>query len=157
MSSNCKRASHTATNTDPQVKTIQAATMAPILVTHTIHYIQWNLSNADTIGTTTASPEYRGVHILEDSGVFPVGVAMCTHAVERYKGVFQSPPLYTMRKGNQRLLLCISVPLCPVVESFSPIFRTGSDISNGPELGLGTRLRWWTTLYERHASVCIIN
>ena len=119
--------------------------------------IQWNSSNANTIGTTTASQENRGIHILEDSDVFPVGVAMCTHAVERYKGVLQSSPLYTVRKGNQRLLLCIPVLLCPVVKSFSPIFQTGSDISNEPELGLGTRLRWWTTLYERHASVCIIN
>ena len=29
--------------------------------------LQWTLSNADTIGTTFACPEYRGVHILEAS------------------------------------------------------------------------------------------
>ena len=28
--------------------------------------------------------EYRGIRISEDSDVFPVGVAMCTRAVERY-------------------------------------------------------------------------
>ena len=32
-------------------------------------------------------------YTLEASGIFPVGVAMCTRAVEHYKGMFQSSPL----------------------------------------------------------------
>ena len=39
-------------------------------------------------GTTVKCPDYRGVHILEASGIFPVGVAMHTRAVECYEGVF---------------------------------------------------------------------
>ena len=37
--------------------------------------------------------EYREACILEASGIFLVGVAMCIHAVEHYKGAFQSSPL----------------------------------------------------------------
>ena len=39
-------------------------------------------------GTIAACPDYRGVRILEASGIFPVGVAMHTHAVECYEGAF---------------------------------------------------------------------
>ena len=44
---------------------------------------------------------YRGVHILvAASSIFPLGMAMCTCAVECYKGAFQSSPLlYTGKKG----------------------------------------------------------
>ena len=38
-------------------------------------------SNVDTIVTTAACLEYRGVHISEASGIFLVGVAMHTHDV----------------------------------------------------------------------------
>ena len=44
--------------------------------------------------------EYRGVCISEVSGIFLVGVAMCTCAVERYKGVFQSSPLLYAGEKN---------------------------------------------------------
>ena len=39
-------------------------------------------------GTTVKCPDYRGVHILEASGIFPVGVAIHTRGVECYEGVF---------------------------------------------------------------------
>ena len=35
----------------------------------------------------------RGVPTSEVSGIFPVGVAMRTRAVERYESLFQSSPL----------------------------------------------------------------
>ena len=38
--------------------------------------------------TTTACLDYKGVRILEASGIFPVGMAMHNHAVEHYEGVF---------------------------------------------------------------------
>ena len=42
----------------------------------------------------------RGVPTSEVSGIFPVGVAMRTRAVERYEGAFQSSPLlYDGKKG----------------------------------------------------------
>ena len=37
--------------------------------------------NTDTVGTTSNCPYYRGVPTSEVSGIFPVGVAMCTRAV----------------------------------------------------------------------------
>ena len=37
-------------------------------------------------GTTAACLDYRGVCISENSGIFLVGVAMHTHAVEYYEG-----------------------------------------------------------------------
>ena len=42
---------------------------------------QWSPSNVDIIGTITLCPEYGGVHISEAPGMFPVGMAMGTHAV----------------------------------------------------------------------------
>ena len=34
------------------------------------------------------------------TSIFPVGMAMCTHAIEHYEGVFQSSLLlYTGKKG----------------------------------------------------------
>ena len=39
----------------------------------TIFDVQWNLSNADTIGTHSRCLEYQGVHIPV---IFPVGVAI---------------------------------------------------------------------------------
>ena len=53
-----------------------------------MNVIQWNPSNVDTIGDTVACSEYRGLRISEASGIFLIGVAMCTRAVERYKAVF---------------------------------------------------------------------
>ena len=47
--------------------------------------IQWIPSNVGTIGTTAVCPEYRGICISEASGIFPVGMANCTCAVEHYK------------------------------------------------------------------------
>ena len=38
-----------------------------------------------TIGTTAVRPEYRGICISEASGILPVGMAICTCAVEHYK------------------------------------------------------------------------
>ena len=32
-------------------------------------------------------------HISKTFGILPVGMAMCSHTVECYKAVFQSPPL----------------------------------------------------------------
>ena len=53
----------------------------------------------------------RGVPTLEPSGIFSVGMAMHTRAVERYKGAVPDPlPCYTMaRKDNQWLELCVPV------------------------------------------------
>ena len=56
----------------------------------------------DTIGTSTVCSEYRDVCILEASGIFPVGVAMHTHAVELYEGTSRTLPCYTLvRKAKQ--------------------------------------------------------
>ena len=122
------------TNTDPTMKTIQAATMAPILVIHS-RYTMEPLYNVGTIGIITAI-KFRiwRHHTLEDFGIFPVGMAKWTHAVERNKGVLQSPPLYNpwVRKGNQRLVLWIPVLLYVQLQ------------------------QWQATLYERHTSVHII-
>ena len=38
-----------------------------------VHY------HSETLGMLAAYQEYRGVCISEASGIFPVGVAMCTH------------------------------------------------------------------------------
>ena len=46
--------------------------------------VQWNPYIADT----ATCLDYRGVRILEAFGVFPVGVAMHTHAVECNEGAF---------------------------------------------------------------------
>ena len=54
-------------------------------VTHAVHILQWKPSNVDTIGTPC--PEYRGICVLEASGIFPVGLTMHTCAVECYEGV----------------------------------------------------------------------
>ena len=45
------------------------------------------------IGTTALCPEFRVVCISEASATFPVGIAMCTDAVESHKSTFQSSPL----------------------------------------------------------------
>ena len=51
-------------------------------------------------GTIAACPDKRGVCISKASGIFLVGVAMHTHAVECYKGAFKSSPLlYACEKG----------------------------------------------------------
>ena len=39
-------------------------------------------------GTTNVCPDYRDARISEASGVFLVGVAMYTRAVECYEGTF---------------------------------------------------------------------
>ena len=54
----------------------------------------------DTLETTAVGLEYRSICLLEASSVFPVGVAMCTHAVKHYEASFQSSPLlYAGKKG----------------------------------------------------------
>ena len=59
--------------------------------------IQWNLHNTDTVGTTSF---YRGVPTSEVSGIFLVGMAMRTRAVEHFEGAFPSSPLpYDDKKG----------------------------------------------------------
>ena len=55
--------------------------------------VQWNLHNTDTVGTTSNCPYYRGVPTSEVSSIFPVGVAIRTHAVEHFEGAFHSSPL----------------------------------------------------------------
>ena len=48
----------------------------------------------------------------ETYGIFPLGVAMHTHAVERYKVHSRALPCWMLaRKVNQRLVLCITVLL----------------------------------------------
>ena len=51
-------------------------------------------------GTTAGCQDYRGICISEASGIFPVGAAMDTRAVECYEGAFQSSTLlYAWEKG----------------------------------------------------------
>ena len=50
-------------------------------------HIQWNLSNADTIGAILVS-RVRGVPTSEASGIFLVGVVMLTRAIEYSGGAF---------------------------------------------------------------------
>lgn len=52
-----------------------------------IPIIQWNLSNADTIGSIE-SVLSKEVPTSEASGTFPVGMAMRTHAFEHFGGTF---------------------------------------------------------------------
>lgn len=42
------------------------------MIAHTTH-VQWNLSNVDTIATTTACLKYGGVHISVASGIISKG------------------------------------------------------------------------------------
>ena len=51
--------------------------------------LQCNLSNVDTIGAVSSVlSKERGVPTSEASGIFPEGVAMRTHALEHFGGVF---------------------------------------------------------------------
>ena len=44
--------------------------------------------------------ECGGLCVSEASGIFLIGLVMCTRAVEHYKAVFQSSPLlYVSEKG----------------------------------------------------------
>ena len=84
---------------------IHTACTLPREITASILYLQWSPFNADTIWTTTACPEYRGVCISNTLCIFLVGVAMHTHALKRYKGTFQSSSLlYAGEKANHRLV-----------------------------------------------------
>ena len=67
--------------------------------------IQWNPSNADTIGTTAACLEYRGVHILEGSCR---RVLMLLSTIKVHS---EAVPCALARKTNKRLLLCVAVLL----------------------------------------------
>lgn len=67
--------------------------------------LQWNPSNADTTGTTAVCPEYRGICI----GIFPVGVALRTCAIELHSRAL--PCCALVRKASQRLVLCAPVLL----------------------------------------------
>ena len=73
-----------------------------------VNHVEWNPSNADTIGTTAGCPEYRGVRI---SDTFLVGVAMRTRAVEYYEAARFLPCCTLATKANQRLVLCLRVRL----------------------------------------------
>ena len=63
--------------------------------------VQQASSNLDTIGSTTAYPEYRSLSIFESCNIFPVGMEMCTRAVEHYKAIFQSSPFLYAGKKSQ--------------------------------------------------------
>ena len=53
-----------------------------------ISLCKWNLSKVDTIGTTTECLRYGGIHNSGASGVFPVGLVMCTRAAEDIEAAF---------------------------------------------------------------------
>lgn len=54
-----------------------------------LHQImQWNRSKVDTISTTTECLRYGGIHNSGASGVFPVGLVMCTRAAEDIEAAF---------------------------------------------------------------------
>jgi len=64
--------------------------------------LQWNPSNADTIGATAACPEYIEAFVFWRLPMYfqYVWLCMLIHAVEHYKGAFQTSPLpYTNEKG----------------------------------------------------------
>lgn len=52
------------------------------------------------IGTAVIGPYYRDVHTSEASGVFPVGVALHTRDVERYKAMLKSSLFLLVDKNN---------------------------------------------------------
>ena len=68
--------------------------------------IQWNLSKADTIGTTAVCLLLGGIRTSEASGVFPVGVAIHTWGTRlRFQSSVCNAGVYTDRKANERLFL----------------------------------------------------
>ena len=70
-----------------------------------VHF-QWNPSNADTISTTVACPEYRDICISQASSIVPVAMAMCTRGGEHYKAMFRALPYGMLaRKANQQLVM----------------------------------------------------
>ena len=75
-----------------------------------------NLYNADTIPSAQ-----RGVSTAEASGIFLVGVAMHSRAVEHYEGTSRALCCCSLaRKTNGKVILCVLVLLyCPVVELIS--------------------------------------
>ena len=62
--------------------------------------LQWNLHNTDTVGTSNC-PYYRGVPTSEVSGIFPVGVAICIHAVEHFEELCVPVLVYNVQLVNQ--------------------------------------------------------
>ena len=66
-------------------------------------------------GTTTACPDYRGVRISEASGVFPVGVAMHSRAVECLASPLarakngEAPGIHCLCMFNRALILDASL------------------------------------------------
>ena len=64
-------------------------------------------------GTTAACLDYRSIRISEASGIFPVGVAIHTCAVEYNEGAFcRALPCCTLaRNADQRLELYEPIPL----------------------------------------------
>ena len=56
-------------------------------------------------------------YTLEASGIFPVGVAMCTCAIQHYKGTFQSSPL--LYHGGMRASTLLS-KFCTVLVLVKP-------------------------------------
>ena len=71
-----------------------------------------DLYNADTIPSAQ-----RGVSTAEASGIFLVGVAMHSRAVEHYEGTSRALCCCSLaRKTNGKVILCVLVLLyCPVV------------------------------------------
>ena len=77
-----------------------------VFSTVVVVHFPWNPSNADTISTTVACPEYRDICISQASSIVPVAMAMCTRGGEHYEAIFRALP-YNMlaRKANQRPVL----------------------------------------------------
>ena len=67
--------------------------------------LQWSSSNVNTVEITTASPEYRDVHISEASGIFPAdggNVYLCCWALWRHVPKLSLAVCYTWQKRLTR-------------------------------------------------------
>ena len=80
--------------------------------------LQWNPS----VTTTAACPYYRGVHISEASGIFPVGVAMHPMLLSAMKVCSRALPCCMLaRKADQRPDLCEPMLLPGMAVNGNPI------------------------------------
>ena len=76
-------------------------------------------------------------YTLEASGIFPVGVAMCTRSVEHYKGMFQSSPL--LYRGGMRASTLLS-KFCTVLVQVRP--NNPSAVQNSEVSAFGSFLKY---------------
>ena len=86
--------------------------------------------NSGVLATVSLRPQYGGVRILEASGI--LGLVLLS-AVKSHS---RASCCTLARKANQRLVLCVLVPMCIMFSCWIEQW-------------------WWIILHERQVSVCI--